>query len=341
MSGNMTLSSTGDWTLASVVVMGCWLSIVIFIGVFGNILVIIVSVQGTRVRTRGKSLIVSMACADMLESLNMIFILITAISYGEWIFGDVMCTLHGFVTIQFIITSVFSLMAISVNRYFMVVKSNHYKKVFSDRNLTMMITFIWIFPLVFAVPPLLGWSKYEFQSNKATCIFYFSTSMSYAISLMAFSVPLPLSIIVFCCYKIFVQVRQHKTRVQAIGTSGNVNVEEIRITKTLIIIIVAYLVCFIPPAVANLIEMGLPNYRIPFWVDVISMNLVFTNHANNPVIYGFFNRQYRQAFKELFCRLTPGRIDCSSTVDAIQEKQLSNIEQCANAVTASKELEGV
>ncbi|KAK3730751.1 hypothetical protein QZH41_007121 [Actinostola sp. cb2023] len=175
----MASNSTGDWTLSSVIVMGCWLSIVIFIGVFGNILVIIVSVQGTRIRTRGKSLIVSMACADMLESLNMIFMLITAVSYGEWIFGDVMCTFHGFMTNQFVNTSAYSLMAISVNRYFMVVKSNHYKKVFSDRNLTLMMTFIWILPLAFSVLPLLGWSKYEFQSNKATCLFYFSTSMAY------------------------------------------------------------------------------------------------------------------------------------------------------------------
>ncbi|KAK3730748.1 hypothetical protein QZH41_007127 [Actinostola sp. cb2023] len=254
----MVSNSTGDWTLSSVVVMGCWLSIIIFIGVFGNILVIIVSVQGTRVRSRGKDLIVSMACADMMESLNMIFVLITAVSYGEWIFGDVICTLHGFMTNQFVIASMYSLMVISVNRYFMVVKSNHYKKVFSDRNLTDDDNFYLDFPISFC------------SSTSSRMV------------------------------QIFVQVRQHKTRVQAIGTSSNINVEEIRITKTLIIIIVAYLVCFIPPAVANLIEMGLPNYRIPFWVDVISMNLIFTNHANNPVIYGFFNRQYRQAFKELF-----------------------------------------
>ncbi|KAK3730752.1 hypothetical protein QZH41_007122 [Actinostola sp. cb2023] len=321
----MVSNSTGDWTLSSVVVMGCWLSIVIFIGVFGNILVIIVSVQGTRVRTRGKSLIVSMACADMLESLNMIFMLITAASYGEWIFGDVMCTLHGFVSVEFVVTSMYSLMAISVNRYFMVVKSNLYKKVFTKLNLIIMITFIWVSSLVIATPPLLGWSKYEFQSNKATCMFYFSTSMAYSISLMALSVPGPLAVIIFCCYKIFIQVRQHQNRVQAIGlTSGNVNVEEIRITKTLIIIIVAYLVCFIPPATVNLIEMVLPTYKIPFWVDVVSMNLLFTNHANNPVIYGFFNRQYRQAFKGLLFDLLPGNYYSSSGESQVPDTQMSS-----------------
>jgi len=302
----MVFNSTGDWTLASVIVMGCWLSIIILIGIFGNILVIIVSVQGTRVRTRGKSLIVSMAVADMFESTNMIFMLITVSFYGEWIFGYTMCQIHGFITTQFVIASMYSLMTISVNRYFIVVKPALYKRVFSSRNISIMIALIWIFPFIFAISPLLGWSAYDFQSNKATCIFYFSTSVWFSITILAIAIPLPLGVIIFCCFKIFKQVRLHKSRVDGLGIrTSTVNVEEIKITKTLIIIIMAYLICFIPPGVVNLLEMAFPNYKINFWADIITMNLLLANHANNPVIYGLFNRQYRNAFKDLLLSFLP------------------------------------
>jgi hypothetical protein len=107
-------------------------------------------------------------------------------------------------------------------------------------------------------------------------------------------------------------------RIEAIGTSKNVNVEEIRITKTLIIIVLAYLICFVPPAIVNLIEMVSPSYKIPCWADIITVNLVFANHANNPLIYGIFNRQYRRAFKELLMGLIPGMHYSTSMDSTIQ-----------------------
>jgi hypothetical protein len=113
-------------------------------------------------------------------------------------------------------------------------------------------------------------------------------------------------------------------RIEVIGASQNVNVEEIRITKTLIIIVLAYLICFIPPAIVNLIEMGLPNYKIPFWADIVTMNLIFANHANNPMIYGVFNRQYRRAFKELLTGLIPGLHYSTSMDSTIQGNNLNS-----------------
>jgi len=301
----MGFNSSGDWTLASVIVMGCWLGIVIFIGIFGNILVIIVSVQGTRVRRRGKSLIVSMAVADMLESINMIFMLITIAFYGEWIFGDTMCQLHGFVAMFFLCTSTCSLAVISINRYFIVVRSNQYQQVFTKAKTILIIISIWVFSFLEALPPLVGWSKFEFQSNKAACMFYFSTSKSYSIFLIMINVPGLMMVMMFCSYKIYGEVRHHQAQVHAHAADRHINVEEIRITKTLIIIIMACVVCFIPPAISNFIEAAQPKSKIPFWLDIVPTVLLFTNHANNPIIYGLFNRHYRHAFKELFTGLTP------------------------------------
>lgn len=288
------------WTLAAVVVTSIFLTLVIFVGFFGNILVIIVSYKGNRVKTRGNVFIGSLAIADFFESLNLILMLVSLMNFGQWIFGDFVCQVNAFFTVEFVMVSMFNMTTISVNRYFMVVKPNLYKKVFSKRNQVIILTCIWTYPLIFAITPFVGWSSYSFQPGKCVCIFFFSKSISYTIALVISVVPIPLTIICYTCFKIFQEVKRHKNRVSAMASQApGMNVEEVRITKTLSVVIGAYLICFIPAALVNIVEMALPNYEIPLWIDITSMVLVFSNHANNPLIYGALNRQYRRAFKEI------------------------------------------
>ena len=305
------------WTTASVVVTAVPLCIVILIGIFGNLMVVFISTKGNRVRIKGRPLIASLALADSLESTNLIFMLVSVGNYGRWIFGDELCQLNGFMTTEFVISSMYSLTAISVNRYFMVVKQNYYRKVFNARNQALMIAFIWCIPLPLALGPLLGWSKFEFQTGKCICIFWFSRSIAFSSVLLVVAVPLPLGIICFCCFKIFKQVKHHSKQVTTMASSApTVNVEEVKITKTLAVVIGAYLICFIPAATINLIEMVYPSFKIPLWIDILSMILVFCNHANNPVIYGALNKQYRKAFKDIFQNLFNGRCSLEKTADS-------------------------
>ena len=305
------------WTTASVIVTALPLCVVILIGIFGNLMVVLISIKGNRVRTKGRALIASLAFADSLESLNLIFMLLSVAHYGHWIFGDALCQLNGFLTTEFVISSMYSLTAISINRYFMVVRQNYYRKVFNSRNQALMVAFIWCIPLPFAIGPLLGWSKFEFQTGKCICIFFFSRSIVFSAALLIVAVPLPLGIICFCCFKIFKEVGHHSKRVNAMSSNApSVNVEEVRITKTLAVVIGAYLICFIPAATINLIEMVQPSFEIPLWIDILSMILVFCNHANNPVIYGALNKQYRKAFKDILKNLLGGRCSLDKTTDS-------------------------
>ena len=119
------------WTTATVIVTAVPLCVVLLIGIFGNLMVVFISTRGNRVRTKGRPLIASLALADTLESMNLIFMLVAVGNYSEWIFSDELCQLNGFLTTLFVISSMYSLTAISVNRYFMVVKQNFNQKVFN------------------------------------------------------------------------------------------------------------------------------------------------------------------------------------------------------------------
>lgn len=287
-----------SWTLAAVVIASISLIVIIFIGFMGNLLVVIVMCKKHRsIRTRGTALIASLAVADTFQSLNMVFMLISLVSFGRWIFGDLLCQVNGFLTTEFILVSILNLMVISINRYYMVVKRHDYKRVFSKRNQKLIISAVWLSPLIFAISPLVGWSEFHFQPGKCICVFYLSTSISYSVALVVVAVPVPL-VVIYTSFKILKHVRQHSNRVSSLRRQSRMNIEEIHITKTLTVVIMAYLVSFTPAAIVNLVEMFKSGYEIPIWIDVLSLFLVLCNHANNPIIYSVLNRQYRLAFKE-------------------------------------------
>ena len=100
------------------------------------------------------------------------------------------------------------------------------------------------------------------------------------------------------------------------SNAPSVNVEEVRITKTLAVVIGAYLICFVPAATINLIEIVQPSFEIPLWIDVLSMILVFCNYANSSVIYGALNKQYRKAFNDILKNLLGGRCSLDTTTDS-------------------------
>ena len=288
------------WTTATVVVASILVCIVIVIGILGNLIVVLVTIKGNTVRTKGRAFIASLAIADTLSSTNLIFMLASAINYGKWVFGDTFCQLTGFLTLQFGSSSTYSLQAISVNRYFIVVKKNQYRRVFTTRNQLLIIALIWCIPIPLAIGPVLGWSHFEFNSGNCLCSHDFRSSISYSIALVVVTVLIPLFVMCLCNYQIFKHVRHHSNQVDTMmNNAQTLNVQEVKITKTLFVVIAAYVVCFAPAVIVNLMKIVLPTFKIPLWIDISFTILVFSNHANNPIIYGALNKQYRKAFKDI------------------------------------------
>ena len=291
-----------SWTTATVVVAAILVCIVIVIGILGNLMVVLVTIKGNRasVRTKGRAFIGSLAIADTLASTNLIFMLGSALNYGKWVFGDKFCQLTGFLTLQFAASSTYSLQAISVNRYFVVVKQNVYRRIFTTRNQLLIIALIWFIPIPLAIGPVLGWSHFEFDSGNCLCLYNFRSSISYSIASVLVTVLIPLFVMCLCYYQIFKHVRHHSNRVDTMmNNAQTLNVQEVKITKTLFVVIAAYVVGFAPAVIVNLMKIVLPSFKIPLWIDILFTILVFSNHANNPIIYGALNKQYRKAFKDI------------------------------------------
>lgn len=268
-------------------------------GIFGNLMVVLVVLKAPRMRAVGYILIANLAVADALQSFNMFFVVITVFKGGQWQFGHTTCQVHAFLTTEFVLTTMLSLAVISINRYVRVVRADKYKTIFCPRNLKLLIAFTWLAPLAYATPPLLGWSKYSYIPGKCTCMFRFAFSHSFAFFLVG-TITAPVMVVMVLCYlRIFWIVRSHKRRVgleeSAGQTKRNTASDESQITANIAVVVVSHIICFIPATVVNIIEIFYQAYAIPFWLDFISFSLIYVSHANNPIVYGLMNKQYRNS----------------------------------------------
>lgn len=298
-----------EWSTTSVALLAPVIAIIILFGIIGNILVIIVLWQQKR-RSRRKSgsfFLINLAVADIFASANLIFMLATIINKGEWMFGEALCKLNGFLTVLLGATSLLTLGAISVNRYFKIVEGGKYDRIFSNINTLRILVVTWLIPFVLSVAPIFGWSAHEYQVGKCLCHFLFSRSISYTLTFATVIVALPFTIILFCYVKIYKIIKAHGVMVGNLRRhQPSVHVEDIKIATTLFTVIVVFIICYIPASVINILDMAHLGFKIPHWLDMLSFVLVVSNHANNPVIYNALNRSFRQSFREVLRLAPPG-----------------------------------
>ena len=75
--------------------------------------------------------------------------------------------------------------------------------------------------------------------------------------------------------------------------------QEYHVTKLMIMIFIAYCICWMPAAIVNVAALTEPN-SVPDSCLTFIVTFVELKTALNPIIYGFGNQKYRKASKKLF-----------------------------------------
>ncbi|XP_017781116.1 PREDICTED: tachykinin-like peptides receptor 86C, partial [Nicrophorus vespilloides] len=148
-----------------------WCSIfvfMIFTATGGNTIVIWIVLAHKRMRTVTNYFLVNLSTADlMLSTLNCFFNFIYMLQ-GNWRFGSWYCTANNFIANMTVAASVFTLTAISCDRYLAIVHplKPRMSKVFS----IFVIFLIWIFSMLLAIPCLLYSTTVTYRGKRTACI---------------------------------------------------------------------------------------------------------------------------------------------------------------------------
>ncbi|NXE38210.1 DRD2 protein, partial [Ptilorrhoa leucosticta] len=133
------------------------LTLLIFVIVFGNVLVCMAVSRERALQTTTNYLIVSLAVADLLVATLVMPWVVYLEVVGEWRFSRIHCDIFVTLDVMMCTASILNLCAISIDRYTAVAMPMLYNTRYSSkRRVTVMIAVVWVLSFAISCPLLFG-----------------------------------------------------------------------------------------------------------------------------------------------------------------------------------------
>ncbi|XP_076317953.1 tachykinin-like peptides receptor 99D [Tachypleus tridentatus] len=279
----------------------------------GNVIVIWIVLTHKRMRTVTNYFLVNLSLADtMVSTLNVIFSFSSMLN-GDWPFGSAYCKISNFISILSVAASVFTLMAISIDRYMAIM---HPLKPRMSRVTTLNITlWIWVASSILSLPYILYSTtmKEEYSNGDYRVICYMvwpdgPTTQSYTeyiynVVILVLAYILPITSMTFTYFR----VGQELWGSQSIGECTATQMEAIKskrkIVKMMIVVVFIFAVCWLPYHIYPLLahhHREIISYRNVQHIYLGIYWLAMSNSMYNPIIYCWMNSRFRQGFKKVF-----------------------------------------
>ena len=272
----------------------------------GNLLTLYAVYKNQRLRTLPNMFVISLAVSDILMSTCCMPFTVLTLFHSRWMFGERFCRFQGFEALTIGTNSLGTMGIIAVSRYFCVVRPEKYPLLFKKEKSLGYIVVVWCLALAGSVPPFFfKGGTFDFQPGKAMCLYTFESNISYTISIECFYIATPLTIIIVCYVKVFRRVlRSNRVFCQENNLSQlRANVEEAKVTKTLVAVLVGFACCWLPISVMDNIDAARGEHTLPRQAYLTYSFLAYISSTINPFIYGCMNKQFRREYKVVFKKI--------------------------------------
>ena len=135
-----------------------------------------------------------------------------------------------------------------------------------------------------------------FHPSKFFCYLHIDSG-EFTAFLITVYVGLLTCVIFFCYFRIFKTVRSHNNNFQTSGNgTSTVNVEEIKVARTLFVIVVFFNLCWTPILLIDLVDTVRGRWTFSREAYVAYSFLATISSALNPMIYGVLNKNFQKEY---------------------------------------------
>ncbi|KAJ7408994.1 Galanin receptor type 1 [Willisornis vidua] len=290
-----------------VVIVPVLFGLIFLLGMVGNTLVLVVLGRlrpgGRPSRSATNIFILNLSIADFSFLLFCVPFQATIYSLPEWIFGAFFCKWVHYLAMATMLVSIFTLVAMSVDRYIAVVHAKRSPCIRSKRNAALGVAVIWLLSLLIAIPVAQHQalvSGHQQAPNSSFCWEHWANGSTakqmYKIAILLVGYLLPL-VLITCCYaKVFgfPSLIFGMTKTDSKSTA-----------QTVLLVVAVFLLSWLPHhIITTWAEFGhFPLNNISFTFRIISHCLAYGNSCINPIIYAFLSENFRKACRQAFtCR---------------------------------------
>lgn len=303
------------------------------VSLLGNVLVCISVYRNTRLRTTTNIYIVALAISDLLSAIFVMPLAAGVLISGRWPFGETVCQMHAFFSLFVVYISPVTMGFTALNRYVRICKSDEqYKRFFSKWKSRVRLASAWTFIASYIlIMRLTGLQGFHFVPGYAACLNVhlnrFAKIVHYFVVIVLF-VALPLALTIFSYRRVFKKIQEHnRVSAQALqGHGGNTTVSkhEIRISRSLFVVVFVFMLCWIPSWIITILARFKIIDTMPQNVQLLCSFFVNLSSTINPFIYAGMNPLFRREFRRtVLCK--PGeRIEDTQQASAMHVIQRPN-----------------
>ncbi|XP_015226729.1 PREDICTED: gastrin-releasing peptide receptor [Cyprinodon variegatus] len=289
---------------------------IIVLGLIGNITLIRTLCSTKSIRNVPNLFMSSLALGDVLLLVTCAPVDASRFLSDEWLFGRVGCKIIPFIQLTSVGVSVFTLTALSADRYRAIVKPLDLQTATTTTSIVLRAAFIWVFSLILAIPEAvysdLHTFNVTFNESFVTCAPYPHTGKLHPQihSMASFLIFYVIPLLVISMYYTFIARSLFKSA-SDLPMEGNVHARRQvesrkRLAKTVLVFVGLFAVCWLPSHIIYLyrsyhysqVDISLGH----FICSVIARILAFTNSCINPFALYLLSKSFKKQFnQQLLC----------------------------------------
>ncbi|XP_040177492.1 C3a anaphylatoxin chemotactic receptor-like [Rana temporaria] len=259
------------------------LSLTTLVGVPGNALVLWVT--GVKMeRTVTTVWFGNLALADIMCCLCLPLCGVQSF-YPDWLYGPAICWMLLFILILNMYTSVFTLVAISVDRWILVVHPVWARNHRRIRMAWIICLAIWMLSFVMCLPAVI-YKRYGTSHNETSCYLEPHMIEPFYLTCAMFGFLIPLFII--CISYIHLSFKAQHIRFSEVGR---------KTIKMSISIIVVFFTTWAPYHIIRVTLQYTDNRVLPI-LYILSQSLAMFNSCVNPILYVFMGKHMKQKLRQ-------------------------------------------
>ncbi|XP_038062064.1 substance-P receptor-like [Patiria miniata] len=289
------------------VLFGVFFGLVTVLGIGGNAIVCYIVLGHRRMRTVTNYFVVNLAVSDQLMAVMCVNFTFYTTLYMTWPFGLVMCKAVSFFQSVSVSVSIFTLVAISMERYMAII--HPLRPRLGSTGTLLVILFIWISSGALGLPTAI-YSTVYLEDGMTYCSEEWGQRGNYSFATMVLQYFLPLGVLGMAYTRIGIRIWARKTpgEVEA-NRDRRMTESKIRLVKMFAVIVFLFAICYLPIHTFNIVQdvhqytvLCYPYIRV-IYVTVIAVAM--SNCVYNPFIYCWMNSKFRDGFKNVL-RCLPG-----------------------------------
>ncbi|XP_078404503.1 adenosine receptor A2b [Cetorhinus maximus] len=299
------------------------------LAILGNVLVCWAVSTNKNLKTTTNYFLVSLAVADIAVGAFAIpFAILISIGMNTGFHGCLFLVCFVLVLTQ---SSIFSLLAVAIDRYLSVSIHLRYKGLITGRRARLIIAVFWILSFVIGLTPFFGWNQRNDEvlmnctqsanisgplNCSVICLFLNVVNMKYMVYFNFLGCVLtPLLIMLGIYVKIFTVARKQLRKIELNSVNSDTSrtylQNQVRVAKSLSIIVGFFAFCWLPLHILNCINHFHPQYFKTMNSRIMNAAIVLS-HANsvgNPIIYAYKIQEFRNTFHKIIFKWILRRTD--------------------------------